>query len=107
MDWLMSILTFVAGLVVRLLVPLALTAFLVWLLGRLDEQWQSGKPAVLAHNAGCWQVNQCPPEQRARCDAYAHPETPCWQYYRQSDGSLQERCLACKVFREAPLPVQL
>lgn len=105
MEWLTGILSFVAGLVVRLLVPLALTAFLVWLLGRLDEGWQSGKPAAMAHNSGCWQANDCPPEQQAKCSASAHPEIPCWQHFRNADGTLQERCLLCKVFREAPLPV--
>jgi hypothetical protein len=111
MEWMMSILTFAAGLLVRLLVPLALTAFLVWLLGRLDEKWQAGRPAsqaaTLARNSGCWIAKECSPEQQARCDARAHPEMPCWQYFRQPDGTLQERCLACKIFREAPLPAHI
>jgi hypothetical protein len=108
-DWLYTFGTLVLGLLIRLAIPIALTALLVWSLRRLDERWQAEAgltPAARAPigNPGCWKINDCPPESRAKCKAYAHPELPCWQIHRERDGRLLERCLICKVFREAVAP---
>jgi hypothetical protein len=32
---------------------------------------------------------------------------PCWQVFRGKDGQLQERCLACEIFRRSPAPVSV
>lgn len=111
MDWLYTFGTLVLGLLLRLAVPIGLTALLVWGLRRLDERWQAEAEGVTAvtvaapaRNPGCWKINNCPPENRARCKAYAHPESPCWQVHREKSGRLLERCLICNIFREAVAP---
>jgi len=110
MDPLSTFLTIIVGLLLRFGIPIALTAVVIYLLKRLDEHWQADARrelivAPMAHNTGCWDVKNCSPEQRKKCSAYSHPETPCWQQYRDKRGYLQEQCLGCDVFRQAPVPV--
>jgi hypothetical protein len=85
----------------------------VYWLSRLDQRWEreseqerSLMPSLVLQvkNHGCWEINGCSTENRERCEAYAHPDTPCWQVFRESNGRLQEKCLLCKVFRAAPIP---
>ncbi len=108
MELLSGIVTFLVGLLLRLGIPIGITALLIWILKRLDERWQieaeCERSGVRVGNPGCWEINQCPPERRESCDAYRHPEMPCWQFYRlRNHGQLLERCLSCKVFLSAPL----
>ena len=105
-------LTFILGMVLRIGVPVAVTAFLIWWFHQLDARWQGlaeqdeiSSGQMLVANRGCWDINKCAPENRGKCRAFAHPEMPCWQVFRSGDGALQERCLGCKVFREAPVPM--
>jgi hypothetical protein len=110
MEMLVAFVALVLGLLVRIVLPVGVTVLMIYFLKRMDESWQASSTTpsnmARARNAGCWEINKCPPEQRARCNAHAHPDIPCWQYYRQeNNGLLPERCLACKVFRGAPIPV--
>lgn len=110
MDALTSILVFIAGLLIRFAIPVALTVLFILLLRRLDERWQEeAKPRLKlaqAKNPGCWMAMNCTEENRRNCSAYAHSEVPCWQHFREkNNGLLQERCLGCKVFNEAPVPI--
>jgi hypothetical protein len=109
MESVNTFLALLAGLLLRLAIPIGLTVIFVYLLTRLDKRWQSEAAPMLEadqpRNAGCWDVKHCSAEDRARCSAYAHPETPCWQYYRQESGLLPERCIGCDVFKKAPVPV--
>ncbi len=95
------------GFVLRLGIPIAVTVLAVFLLKRLDIHWQiqaeeGAKARAMPVNPGCWEFNKCDPKARAQCKAYTHPETPCWQVFRSAEGLLQEKCLGCKVFEEAP-----
>lgn len=110
MDAIHALVTIAVGLTIRLGIPIALTALLILILRRLDERWQAQarqEPLALplARNTGCWDVKKCSAEQRARCSAYAHPDTPCWQHFRARDGTLRKSCLGCDVFLKAPIPV--
>lgn len=104
-----TVLALLGGVLVRLAIPVGVTAVFVYLLSRLDRRWQSeAQPALAANqprNTGCWDIKHCSAENKADCSAYAHPDTPCWQHFRQEGGSLQERCLGCDVFKKAPVPV--
>ena len=40
------------------------------------------------------------------CAGY-QSEQPCWQAFREENGYLQERCLGCDVFQQAPIPVNI
>jgi hypothetical protein len=104
-----AFLTFALGLFLRILLPVGLTLLVFAFLRRLDERWQKGAmklPVVSDGQKPCWQVRNCPPEQRQKCPAAAQPTLPCWQVFRAKDGVLKDNCLACDVFRQAPVPVQ-
>lgn len=110
MDELISILAVALGVMLRVAIPLAVTFTFIKVLKWLDERWQreadlKGLTAAQARNIGCWDVNNCSNEQRAGCQAYANPDKPCWQVFREKDGRLQERCIGCDIFKHAPAPV--
>lgn len=109
MDSLETLGVLVLGFVVRFVIPIGVTALLVWYFRKLDQRWQTeaklASGQVMPKNPGCWKINKCSPEQRAKCRAYANPDKPCWQVYRTTDGLLQEKCLGCDVFKKAPIPV--
>src|SRR5574341_878058 len=78
-----GLLTFATLILLRLGLPLAATALMVWLLQQLDARWQAeaerqqrATPRVVAR-VPCWEIRQCPPESRATCPAYAQPDLPC------------------------------
>ncbi len=108
MDGLTSLLVFLAGLGLRLAIPLAITALAVYILHKLDEHWQAEAgqlPAVTnMEKPRCWEVRKCTPEMMQNCPSPASPQ-PCWQVRRQADGPLFVDCLTCEVFRQAPVPV--
>lgn len=113
MDGLMSILAVILGLLLRLGIPVLATILIILWLRHLDEEWkgqadreQARAGIVLrARNPGCWKINNCPPERRANCPAFANPDMPCWQVFRAKDGRLLDTCLGCEIFRGAPVPV--
>lgn len=100
-----SLLALIAGLLMRLAIPLAITALLIFFLRKLDAHWQSeaqlAEPA--AQEVNCWEIKGCAPEQRKSCVAY-QANLPCWQAKRLPNGYLHEACLSCEVFTEAPMP---
>ena len=110
MDTLSTVLIFLTGVVLRLGIPIAVTALVIYLLRRLDARWQAEAkkpPLPLAiKKPECWKVKGCTLEQRRNCPAFASDE-PCWQVNRQPNGYLKEECLACDVFRKAPLPAHV
>lgn len=105
MDTLISILYILAGLLLRLAVPIAGTILVIFILRTLDERWQT--EAELQPNPvdkpQCWKVKGCTPEQVRDCSA-STSSLPCWQVYRLPNGYLNEECLSCPVFIEAPAP---
>lgn len=107
MEWINAFLALSVGLFLRLALPLAITVLVVAVLRRLDARWQAeaaNMPAL--PDAKCWQVKNCPPEQRENCTA-ATSNQPCWQERRLKNGYLREECLSCEVFEQAPVPVQM
>ena len=105
MNELMSLIAIVTGIAVRLVIPVALTALVVYLLRRLDARWQADGQDVpiKVKKPACWQVKGCSPAQRKDCPGYVSP-LPCWQARRTSNGYLREECFGCKVFLKAPTP---
>ena len=105
-----ALLSLIGGSALRIGFPIGVTALAVWLLSRLDRRWkkeagESGLMQVTAKNPGCWDINNCSPEKRAKCKAFQNQEVPCWQLFRENDGNLRENCLGCDVFIKAPIPV--
>jgi hypothetical protein len=110
MEWLTTVSTVILLLLLRVAIPIAVTITFIKLLKWLDERWKQeadleGAKVVQVGNVGCWEINECPAEQRAACNAYNNPDKPCWQVLREKNGRLQERCIGCDVFRHAPVPV--
>ena len=102
------VITFLLGLLLRLGLPLAVTALLLVLLHRLDKRWQKEALALPVVPAGkpCWEIKDCPKQDKKDCPALLQPDKPCWQVFREKDGVMKEACLGCDVFRQAPVPVR-
>jgi hypothetical protein len=105
MDTLVSFFYLIIGLLLRLAIPIAATLFVVYILRRLDKRWQAEAETqpVGVEKSECWKVKGCPPEQAEDCAA-AKSQLPCWQVKRLPNGYLNEDCLSCPVFIEAPAP---
>ena len=102
-----SIMVMLTGLFVRLVVPLVITALVVYALRRLDARWQAEaekeRKNLVKDEMPCWK------EQGLSTDEIkfhaAKDNQPCWQTHRLSNGYLREACLDCEVFLYAPIPV--
>lgn len=110
MEWLTTTFAMILGILLRIAVPILVTILIITILKRLDERWKQetdveADQMAKARNVRCWDMNNCPADQLAKCKAYQDPNTPCWQVFRQENGRLQERCIGCDIFRHAPLPV--
>lgn len=103
-----DILVIVIGVVLRIVVPILITAMLVYWLKGLDKQWQAEAqeqlPVLLpAQKPPCWEQKGCTIEEMSKCAATEKMQ-PCWQVFRQEDGQLMDVCLTCDVFKTAPVP---
>ena len=96
------------GLVVRLALPLVITILAVSYLRKLDDRWQSEaeKEEPKPDPEQSWDLEDCPIEH-GKVSPAAFSLFPCWQMNRLSNGYLNEQCLTCKVFRNAPVPVHV
>ena len=105
METMIALLALIAGLLIRLAIPIALTTLLIFLLRKLDARWQaeSQLPLPVLQDIECWKIKNCTPEQRNACVAY-QAALPCWQAKRLPNGYLREECLSCEIFTEAPIP---
>jgi hypothetical protein len=105
METITSFFVILVGLLLRLAIPIAGTILVVYFLRQLDAHWQKEAqlPPTPAPKAECWKVKGCSPAQKKNCPAASSP-LPCWQVFRQPNGYLQEECISCKVFIDAPTP---
>ncbi|HSB00557.1 MAG TPA: hypothetical protein VLE49_07895 [Anaerolineales bacterium] len=105
METITSFLAVLTGLFLRLAIPIAGTIIIVYLLRKMDARWQveAQLPPTAAQKAECWKIKGCSPAQKKICKAASSP-LPCWQVFRQPNGYLQEECISCKVFIDAPTP---
>jgi hypothetical protein len=100
-----ELITIFSGLLLRLAVPILVTAITVLVLRRLDLRWQAeslrealsaGGKSLSADQVRCWDVFDCPKERRARCAAYQNPDKPCWEMIGPK-GELMESCRRCPL----------
>lgn len=104
MDTIISLLAILSGVVLRLAIPLVITAAIIYFLRKLDTRWQKeGQMPVLVDKPKCWETNNCPSDQVKNCIGAQSP-FPCWQARRLPNGYLREECITCKVFLNAPIP---
>ena len=105
METMMAFLVLCAGLLVRLILPIAVTLVMVYFLRKLDARWQAEAELgpVSVQKPECWKIKGCSPEQQKSCPA-RNSHLPCWQVFRLPNGYLREECLSCEVFTNAPIP---
>ncbi len=105
METLISLFYVLAGFVLRLTIPIVGTVLLVLILRRLDARWQAEakRSPAIENKQECWKVMGCSTEQMENCPAVTSP-LPCWQVNRLPNGYLNEKCMTCKVFIDAPVP---
>jgi hypothetical protein len=103
METITSLLAVLAGLLLRLAIPIAGTVILIYFLRKWDAHWQAEAqlPPMPVHKTECWKVKGCTSEQKKNCIAASSPLS-CWQVFRQPNGYLQEQCISCQVFVDAP-----
>ena len=109
MDPFTTVINVVLGLLLRLGLPVLVTAGAIWLLRRVDARWQheaeqTRTQALQGSVPRCWELRDCPPERAVECAAYCDRSQPCWQTFRDPQGNLQQRCLACQLFQQAAVP---
>ena len=97
--------------VLRLMVPLAVTVLVVWWLRRLDTRWETegraqdmaaqvrsrGRTALREPDRPCWEIHGCSAEERSHCDACRNSSLPCWLVRMQLTGKLGGKCVGCGV----------
>ncbi len=104
METILSLLAILTGLLVRLVIPILVTAVVIFALRKLDAHWQAeAQTLVTIEKQECWKIKGCSPEQIETCTGASSP-LPCWQAYRSPNGYLREECLSCEVFLDAPTP---
>ena len=105
MNTLAPFLYLLIGLLLRLAIPIAATLLVIYILRRLDQRWQAEAKLqpVQVERPECWKIKDCSAEQVKDCAA-ARSQLPCWQVKRLPNGYLNEDCLSCPVFIEAPVP---
>jgi hypothetical protein len=105
MENIFALLAVIIGLLIRLAIPIALTALLIFFLRKLDAHWQAEAelPQPDVQTIECWKIKNCSPEQIKTCVAY-QATSPCWQVKRLPNGYLREECLSCEIFTQAPMP---
>jgi hypothetical protein len=105
METLVSFLYIIAGLLLRLAIPILGTMLLVFLLRKLDRRWQAEAELhqQVLEKPECWKIKGGTPQQLETCES-SSSELPCWQAHRLPNGYLNEQCLSCEVFTEAPVP---
>ncbi len=97
----------ITGFAVRLALPILVTGLVIFVLRRLDSQWQSEAryPALNVQKPECWKTRGCSPAQQKVCPAFKS-SLPCWQVFRSSNRYLRDQCLGCDVLIKAPLPAR-
>jgi len=93
-----------AGLALRLMVPILITVLVVLVLTGMDRRWQSQAGAIRpkVRKPECWKTQKCAASDRRDCPAY-RSALACWQVFRLNNGYLDEKCLACPVLANAPV----
>jgi len=122
-DGLLGTGSVIAVFVLRLGVPLAVMAAVVYFFHRLDTRWQSeawerwqadlaGEPEgagatwLARLTKPCWQEKGCEESAYRKCAAHKQSNLPCWMARRLVEGFLPTKCYNCGRFATAPSPMR-
>ena len=105
METINYLVALLAGIVLRLGIPVLGTLLLIHLLRRLDERWQAQAQilSVQIPQPECSKIQRSLTGEQGD-DVVRFPDLPCWQVRRLPNGYLHEECLSCEVFTDAPMP---
>lgn len=105
METFVSFVYILLGFFLRLAIPILGTLLLIFFLRKLDARWQAEAERQSAQTGKpqCSKIKGGAPEQ-AEEYAGAQSRLPCWQVYRLPNGYLNEECIHCEIFVEAPVP---
>jgi|YNPNPStandDraft_1061719.scaffolds.fasta_scaffold21432_4 hypothetical protein len=129
MEAIVDTLVILGMLLIRIGIPIAITAALAYALRRLDQRWQAearrarGLPPIeeaplvaptaqpALEGQHCWERKGCSEWARANCPAYQHPEEPCWAAQSRALGVMPAECTTCEMYApgqtaKAPLPAR-
>lgn len=105
METVTTFIYILAGFFLRLAIPIAGTVLLIFFLRKLDARWQAEaeRELVSANKPECWKIkgSAAKPVENRTADSSS---LPCWQANRLPNGYLNEECIKCEVFTEAPIP---
>ena len=120
MEWPTTTFAVFLLLLLRVVVPIAVTITFISLLKWLDERWKKEADVetsqlVKVGNVGCWEINNCPDEWRDKCIVWELKiRSFCWFMngtfcQGQMQGSWDNKvtiCRDCEVYRSI-FPVDL
>ena len=110
----------IAGILLRIGVPVGITFLLGSFLRKLDARWreEAKQEAIelqliqqrqtllnLWLDQPCHEIRNCTPQERENCKAAVHFEQPCWETHR-ANGSLASRCQECEYRKELFLAIE-
>lgn len=114
MEELQIIAAAIAGIFLRIGLPIVLTFLLARFLRNLDSRWREEaeqqvndrKMLEQQHTLlnlwleqPCHSIMNCSEEQKENCEAYNQTEKPCWEVQR-ANGNLARRCQDCDYRKE-------
>jgi len=114
----------IAGLILRIAIPIGITALLGWFLNRLDARWQAEAnlsrrflreafgeiQATLIDRTQpdsiqpCWEHMNCSPSVRDNCPVYGNLGILCWEFFT-ANGTLRSKCQDC-TYRQRVLSIK-
>lgn len=105
METFVSFFYIILGFFLRLAVPILGTVVLVFILRGLDARWQAEaeRQAAKIEKPHCWKIQGSTPI-RTTGSPRTQSSLPCWQVYRLPNGYLNEECIHCEIFIDAPVP---
>lgn len=102
-----SLIVILLGLALRLALPVAITVIAIYFLRKLDAHWQEEARREMdqpGETGQSWDLKDCPIEKKS-ANPLLVSTLPCWQTHRLPSGYLNDECLSCAVFRNAPARV--
>ena len=109
----------IAGILLRIGVPVGITFLLARFLRKLDSRWreEAKQEAIemqmilqrqtllnLWLDQPCHEIKNCSPQERENCRAMSQLDQPCWEINR-ANGNIASRCQQCEYRKELILAV--
>jgi hypothetical protein len=109
----------IAGLLLRIGLPVGLTFLLARFLRKLDSRWrEEAEQKVIERkqfeqqqtllnlwlDQPCYSIMNCTDQQKENCTAHSQTEKPCWEINR-ANGNLSQRCQDCEYRKELTLVI--